>query len=53
MKHPHSREDPAFTRKTLLSENRKSDFFFHYFSPTVIYRIGFLHQNVAAVFFIP
>ena len=27
---------PAFTRKTFLSENRKSDFFFHYFSPTVI-----------------
>ena len=36
MKHPHSREDPAFTRKTFLAENRKSDFFFHYFSPTVI-----------------
>ena len=28
--------NPAFTRKTFLSENRKSDFFFHYFSPTVI-----------------
>lgn len=26
----------AFTRKTFLPENRKSDFFFHYFSPTVI-----------------
>ena len=36
MKPPHSREDPAFTRKTFLAENRKSDFFFHYFSPTVI-----------------
>ena len=31
MKHPHSREDPTFTRKTFLSENRKSDFFFHAF----------------------
>ena len=29
MKHPHSREDPTFTRKTFLAENRKSDFFFH------------------------
>ena len=28
--------DPAFTRKTFLSENRKSDFSFHYFSPTAI-----------------
>ena len=27
---------PAFTRKPFLSENRKSDFFFHYFSPAVI-----------------
>ena len=27
---------PAFTRKTFLSENRKSDFSFHYFSPTAI-----------------
>ena len=36
MKHPHSREDPTFTRKTFLAENRKSDFSFHYFSPTAI-----------------